>query len=212
MPSLTSLDAVDLRVLRGRLEEDHHIIRAVLDEEQGSIWVITPPEAQETELRTRVLAVLQEFGISTEDAHIEVASTAAAPLRRRVRFAGAKREETRDGRVRIHAELDWMGERYAGDAEGESGALIELRTAAQAALHAVEALTNNELKLRLIGVKQLRAFDTELVVASLVRTEGEVQRFVGSVLATSDPPRAACLAVLNALNRTLGNFLRTTDS
>ena len=209
MPSLTSLDAVDLRVLRGRLEEDHQIVRAVLDEEQGSIWLITPPDAVENEVRTRVRAVLDEFGIEADDAHIEFAQTATAPLRRRVRFAGAKREETRDGRVRIHAELEWKGERFAGDAEGESGALIELRTAGQAALQAVEKLTKGEIKLRLIGVKQLRAFDTELVVASLVRTEGEVQRFVGSVLATSDPPRAACLAVLNALNRTLGNFLRT---
>lgn len=209
MPSLTSLDAVDLRVLRGRLEEDHQIVRAVLDEEQGSIWLITLPDAPEPALRDRVRAVLTEFGIEADDAHIEFAQTTPTPHRRRVRFAGATRQETRDGHVRIHAELEWQGERFAGDAEGESGALIELRTAGHAALQAVEKLTKGEIKLRLIGVKQLRAFDTELVVASLVRTEGDVQRFVGSVLATSDPPRAACLAVLNALNRTLGNFLRT---
>lgn len=209
MPTLSSLDAVDLRVLRGRLEEDDQIERAVLDEEQGSVWIITPPDVHESELRERVLAVLREFDVATDDTTIEFAAMATSPLRRRVRFVGAEREETRDGHVRIHAELEWKGERYRGSAAGDSGALIELRTAGHAALQAVEKLTNDELKLRLIGVKQLRAFDTELVVASLVRTEGEMQRFVGSVLATSDPPRAACLAVLNALNRTLGNFLRT---
>ena len=208
MPSLASLDAVDLRVLRGRLEEDDQIERAVLDEEQGAVWIITTADVRAAELRDRVVAILGEFGVSN-DVHLEFASTDSSPYRRRVRFVGCSRNVTRDGHVRIDAELDWQGERFRGSAEGESGALIELRTAAQAALEAVQQLTGDSLKLRLIGVKQLRAFDTELVVASLVRTEGEMQRFVGSVLATSDPPRAACLAVLNGLNRTLGNLLRT---
>lgn len=209
MPTLASLDAVDLRVLRGRLEEDEQIERAVLDEEQGSVWIITPPDVHESEVRDRVVAILAEFDVADADVHIDFASMNTAPLRRRVRFVGAERREQKDGHVRIEAELDWQGQKYRGTAEGESGALIELRTAGQAALDAVQKLTNDALKLRLIGVKQLRAFDTELVVASLVRTEGEMQRYVGSVLATSDPARAACLAVLNALNRTLGNFLRT---
>jgi hypothetical protein len=209
MPSLASLDAVDLRVLRGRLEEDDQIERAVLDEEQGSVWIITPPDVHEAEVRTRVTAILAEFDVAADDVQLDFASMNATPLRRRVRFIGAERREQKDGHVRIEAELEWQGQKYRGGAEGESGALIELRTAAQAALQAVEKLTNDELKVRLIGVKQLRAFDTELVVASLVRTEGELQRYVGTVLATSDPARASCLAVLNALNRTLGNFLRT---
>lgn len=209
MPSLSTLDAVDLRVLRGRLEEDHHVERAVLDDEQGSVWLVTPPDVHEAELRTRVQRVFAEFGFGPEDVVVEVAALASTPLRRRVRFAGTERQETRDGHVRITAHLEWQGERFSGSAAGDSGTLIELRTAAQAALAAVEELTRNGLQVRLIGVKQLRAFDTELVVASLVRTEGEMQRYVGSVLATADPERAACLAVLNALNRALGNFLRT---
>lgn len=209
MPSLSTLDAVDLRVLRGRLEEDHQIERAVLDEEQGSVWIITPPDVHEVELRARVGRVLSEFGVEADGIVIEIAALASTPLRRRVRFAGTEREESRDGRVRITAHLEWQGERFSGSATGDSGTLIELRTAAQAALGAVEDLTKAGLQVRLIGVKQLRAFDTELVVASLVRTEGEMQRYVGSVLATADPERAACLAVLNALNRALGNFLRT---
>lgn len=209
MPSLASLDAVDLRVLRGRLEEDDQIERAVLDEEQGAVWIITTADVRAGEVRSRVHAILREFEITPEEVHLEFASTDASPYRRRVRFVGCERKVLKDGHVRIEAELDWQGEKFRGSAEGESGALIELRTAAQAALEAVKLLTKDELKLRLIGVKQLRAFDTELVVASLVRTDGEMQRFVGSVLATSDPPRAACLAVLNGLNRTLGNLLGT---
>lgn len=209
MPSLSTLDAVDLRVLRGRLEEDERVERAVLDEEQGSVWIITPPDTDDAPLRTRVAEILAEFQVHAEEVQIELATMATAPARRRVRFSEATRDTSRDGHVRVTAVLEWQGERYTGTAEGESGALIELRTAAQAALEAVGAITEDALKLRLIGVKQLRAFDTELVVASLVRTEGEMQRYVGTVLATADPARAACLAVLNALNRVLGNFLRT---
>ena len=209
MPTLASLDAVDLRVLRGRLEEDEQIERAVLDEEQGSVWIIMPADAIEADVRPRVHAVLGEFDIPLESVTLEFAAMAPAPLRRRVRFIGSERKELKDGHVRIDAELEWQGERYRGSAEGESGALIELRTAGQAALKAVEQLSKEDLKLRLIGVKQIRAFDTELVVASLVRSEGEMQRYVGSVLATSEPARAACLAVLSALNRMMGNFLGT---
>ena len=209
MPSLASLDAVDLRVLRGRLEEDDQIERAVLDEEQGTVWIITTADVRAAEVRSRVVAILREFEVTSGDVHLEFASTDASPYRRRVRFVGCERKVLKDGRVRIEAELDWQGEKFNGSAEGESGTLIELRTAAQAALEAVQQLTKDTLRLRLIGVKQLRAFDTELVVASLVRTDGEMQRFVGSVLATTDPPRAACLAVLNGLNRTLGNLLGT---
>lgn len=206
---LSSLDAVGQRVLRSRLEEDPQIERVVLDEEQSSIWIITPPDVPEPPLRERVVGVLAEFDIAADETVIDFAAMGTGPARRRVRFIGAERKETRDGHVRIDAELEWQGERFQGSAEGDSGALVELRTAAQAALKAVEALTREEMKLRLIGVKQFRAFDTELVVASLVRTNAEMQRYVGSVLATADPTRAACLAVLNALNRALGNFLRT---
>ena len=206
---ISSLDSVGQRVLRSRLEEDPEIERVVLDEEQSSVWIITPPDVHEPPLRERVLAVLAEFSIAQQDAIIEFAAMGSGPSRRRVRFINCERDETRDGHVRVNAELEWQGERFKGSAEGDSGALVELRTAAQAALRAVEALTKEEMKLRLIGVKQFRAFDTELVVASLLRPDADMQRYVGSVLATSEPTRAACLAVLNALNRALGNFLRT---
>ena len=154
MPSLSALDAVDLRVLRGRLEEHEHVERAVLDEEEGSIWIITPPDLNDGEIRNRVHGILSEFGITPTDVTVEFATISSPGLRPRVRFAGADRTANRDGVVRITAHLDWQGERFSGSAEGESGALIELRTAGQATLKAVEALTKDEIKLRLIGVKQ----------------------------------------------------------
>jgi len=212
MTSLSALDAVDLRVLRGRLEEPAAVERAVLDEETGVIWLITRPGTDENETRDRARTVLGEFGLQTASVQLEIAQMVESAMRKRVRFIEARRLESDDGaHVKVEVELDWRGKRFVGASEGDRGSLIELRTAAQAAVEAVRQITPVDPGLRLIGVKQLRAFDTELIVASLFRSEGSIQRYVGSVLATTDPARGAALAVLNALNRMLGNLLRTED-
>ena len=93
-------------------------------------------------------------------------------------------------------------------ANGEKGEHIELRTAAQAALIAVEKATDQPLNLRLVGVKHVRAFDGELVVVSIYGGPGK-KTLLGVVLAGSDPFRATAVAVLMALNRLLGNYLVT---
>jgi hypothetical protein len=68
-------------------------------------------------------------------------------------------------------------------------------------------MTGQTLSVRLVGVKQVRAFDAELTVVSLYRVGAPAQKLLGSVLTGTDPHRAAAIAVLNALNRTLGNLL-----
>jgi hypothetical protein len=45
------------------------------------------------------------------------------------------------------------------------------------------------------------------MVASLYRSGPPRQHLVGAVVVGDDPHRAACIAVLNALNRILGNYL-----
>lgn len=210
MASLSALDSVDQRVLRGRLEEHGCVERAVIDDETGAIWLIMTGAFDEDEAHDRAIEILAEFGIPAEAVGIEIATAAPSGWRRRVRFESARREELDTGRVRVTVQLEWQNKRFTGTAEGEKGSLIELRTAAQAAVEAIHELTRSQkVELRLIGVKQLRAFDTELVVASLLRSDEGMRRYVGSVLATAEPGRGACLAVLNATNRMLGNVLRT---
>lgn len=209
MGSLSTLDAVDLRVLRGRLEEDEGVERAVLDEETGAVWLILTASAADVLARDRAVSTLSEFGIQPDNVSIETAALGHEGRRRRVRFVDAARQELDSGQVQVTVSLEWRDERFQGVSSGEKGPLIELRTAAQAAVDAIDALTEGAIDVRLIGVKQLRAFDTELIVASLVRSRAELQRYVGSVLATTDPARGASLAVLNALNRALGNILDT---
>jgi hypothetical protein len=127
--------------------------------------------------------------------------------RQRVRFVHLKRSVCADQQIACEVRLEWAGCEYSGAATGAKGDALELRTAASAALLAVLHLVPAELGIRLAGVKQVRAFDVDMVVISLYSPNREPHNLVGAVIAGSDPPRAAAMAVLSALNRLLGNYL-----
>ena len=111
------------------------------------------------------------------------------------------------GNVRMRVTLEWNGETKLGEATGESGELVEERTAAAASLNALEAVVGESLGIKLVGVKHVRAFDEELMVVALYRPGPPAQRLVGSVRIDKDPGRAAAVAVLDGLNRILGTHL-----
>jgi hypothetical protein len=131
---------------------------------------------------------------------------ASSLQRERVRFDSIERTEERDNQIGVTVALEWAGQTFRGAARGERGDTIEIRTAAAATVDALEKAVGAPLGIRLIGVKQVRAFDAELIVVSLNREE-QRQKLVGIVVIGEDPRRAAALAVLNALNRSLGNRL-----
>jgi hypothetical protein len=86
----------------------------------------------------------------------------------------------------------------------------DLRVAAEAALHALENFAGGALAFELAGIKALRAFDANIVIVAVGLRKGEgPTRLLGSYLAEQDPVRAAVVAVLNATNRILGNFIST---
>jgi hypothetical protein len=127
--------------------------------------------------------------------------------RQRVRFMELQRTIQRDQQIAYTVTLEWAGTEYTGSAVGEKGDVVELRTSASAALTAIAALVPHDVKVRFAGVKQVRAFDAELVVVSLYRPDDQPHNLVGAVVAGEDPRRAAATAVLSALNRLLGNYL-----
>jgi hypothetical protein len=130
---------------------------------------------------------------------------------KRVRLMSVVRTPERDGRVRVRVELEWKGESYSGESIDESGYVIELRTSAMAALDAVTK-TAQELRARVVGAKEVRAFDHTLIVVAVATDSGPGgNSLVGSVLRGSDPARAAAMALLQSLNRVLGNYLRVSD-
>lgn len=129
----------------------------------------------------------------------------------RLRFEEFAFQRLPNGRCRAKVVLTWAdGRRFEGEADGVTSQAGELRCCAAAAVQALERAVQPALAFELLGVKSVRAFDSMVVIVSMsARATGEATRLVGSSLSEGDPPRGAALAVLNATNRLLGNYLAT---
>lgn len=143
---------------------------------------------------------------------VAAASGAAAPPRReRLRFTHFAFERTPNGQCSATVELEWVdGMKVRGTAKGQSSPLGDYRIAAEATILALEEFTRGAIRFELIGVRALRAFDTNVVIAALwVHRGNEPERLLGSHMAESDPLRSSVISVLSATNRILGNFIAT---
>jgi hypothetical protein len=198
------MDASTAQVLRAKLEALDGIERVVVDEATSTVLVHCSPDSNANSLAANIDAAIAAAGLEAGSVNLKLLTDLAA--RRRVKFGSIERI-VEHGDVRVRVTLEWDGVYHQGEAVNEGGDLIELRTAAAAALNALENLLGESLHIKLVGVKQVKAFDAELMVVALYRTGDAPQRLVGSVSAAGDPRRAAAVAVLNALNRILGNYL-----
>lgn len=141
-------------------------------------------------------------------------SPSPAPGRERLRFADFQAERFSDGRCRARLILETPeGEELVGEATGIGTLESQLRCGAQAAIDAIARVTGERMRLELTGAKAIRAFDGIVVITAL-RAEGEKEcaRLLGVYSTTEEERiRGAALAVLNATNRILGNFIATTN-
>lgn len=208
MASVSALDASTAQVLRSKLDTLDGIERAIVDETTGTIVIHCSHDTNATAIGKAVESAVAASGVDLTSTKIELLTDLAA--RKRVKFSTIHRIVERT-RVRIRVVLEWNGETFVGEELGENGDMVELRTAAAAALHALEKVLGEDLHIKLAGVKQVKAFDAELMVVALYRSGDSPQRLVGSVSASGDPRRAAAVAVLNALNRILGNYLSVRE-
>lgn len=137
--------------------------------------------------------------------------TAAAGKRERLRFSDFAFTRSQAGQCAAEVELEWApGTKYRGRAEGQSSTMGDLRIAAEAAIKALVSFSDGELDFELIGVKTVRAFDSNLIIVSvLLKDPVSPARLLGAYLADGEMTRGAALAVLNATNRILGNFIST---
>jgi hypothetical protein len=134
----------------------------------------------------------------------------AAPNRsERLRFGSFTFTRSPAGRCIVQVELEYSGKRFVGKAEGQSSPIGDLRLGAEAAMQAVESFAQGALGLELMGVKLVRAFDANVVIVSCTQRSARGTRLVGCYLADRDAVRGSALAVLNATNRVLGNYLAT---
>jgi hypothetical protein len=135
---------------------------------------------------------------------------AARATDERLRFHEFGFQRLADGRCRAKVVLTWSdGRRFEGSSDGVSSQTGELRCCAVAAVHALEQAVQPRLTFELLGVKAVRAFDSTVIIVSLSARSEQTIRLVGSCLTETDPQRGAALAVLNATNRLLGNYLAT---
>ena len=148
----------------------------------------------------------------TEQRPSDVAAAAwpIATRRERLKFADFSFTRTPSGQCSSEVSLEWDGVMYVGRAMGQSSSLGDFRVAADATLRALEDFAKDAMQFELLGVKHVRAFDSNLIIVSIaVRREEELVRLVGCYLAETDTRRGAAMAVLNATNRILGNYMTT---
>ena len=138
----------------------------------------------------------------------------ATPLtsrRERLRFADFRFSRTPAGQCTAEVHLEWIdGERYVGRSTGQSSELADLRIVGEATLRALEEFSGGSLHFDIFGVKLIRAFDSNLIIVAVTVKGGDgPRRLLGCQLAERDSHNAAVIAVLNATNRLLGNFIAT---
>lgn len=204
------IDADDRSKLESQVLELDGVLHASLDPRAGQLWVVRDPSYEQGPLEIVLRNRLAALGHDPADLEIRLSLPVASGPRRRVRFEFVERVEDH-GRVTVKVGLQWDDAVHTGSAAGEEGSAIELKTTARATVNALERLTDQDLQLRIIGVKPIHAFDSDLMVASLIRAGIGHQRLVGAVVVSGGTLEAAALAVLSALNRTLGNTLHAPD-
>ncbi|HEX5727133.1 MAG TPA: hypothetical protein VFX98_16770 [Longimicrobiaceae bacterium] len=210
MTTTATLDAETRERLRSELEDIDGVQRALIEGPPWEVYLVCDRVEQvPTELFVR--SILTRHGIPASDAEVRVCHLPAPEPRRRVRFLSARLEVPRSGRAHAEVELEWGGQTYHGELEGESGAALELRLSALATIRTLEGILQERLRFHLVGIKNVRAFDADVIVALVRVEEEEGKHLIGASLVTEDPHRAAALAVLNATNRVLGNYLSNTD-
>ena len=126
----------------------------------------------------------------------------------RIRFEDFELQQLPDKRCSARVVLAWhSGDEHVGTAEGEDSLQGQLRSAAEATAHALEAAANGRVGLTVLTVKALETFETVLVIVSLSGSvDHRSERLVGSCLIKESAARGAALAVLSATNRLLGIY------
>jgi hypothetical protein len=189
--------------LRSDLQQISGVDDVALDEELRRVWLLLRSDADPERAAEAARAL-----ISDADYTVLTAFRPDQRDRQRVRLVELRRVAGPGKSVGFSVTLEWEGRECVGEAMGETGQQpVELRTVAAATLHAIECIIPADLKVKLSGVKQVRAFDADLVVVSMYRPDASPHNVVGAVVTGDDPVRATAAAVLSGLNRHLGNYL-----
>jgi hypothetical protein len=129
----------------------------------------------------------------------------------RIRFTGLTRTIT-DDHIDISVTLEKSGIEAIGCLAAVRGGGPPHRTIAEAALHALMELVDEQFTLTLGGVGEASIAGTDAVVAVVELVDGRtVRRYVGCVRIGHDAEEAVVLAVLDAVNRPFGRWKTRTE-
>jgi hypothetical protein len=187
------------------------VLQALAGSDGDSVFLLCDSEEQEAPLLMRAREALRSAGHDAAGASLQIAYLAPPQPARRARFVGLEISRPAPGETAAEVTLEWEGQLYVGQAEGEASAPGEMRTCGNATLRALEEVISGSARFTLLGIKATRIFDTDLVAVLLTPEDARDQGLIGASLVTDEVHRAAALAVLNATNRYLGNFLNTPD-
>jgi hypothetical protein len=207
MPRIES-QTMSYEQLRSELEALPGVQRAVVDGDTGAIVVVSEAQSRSI-VEPLVRAVLKREGLPQESAELFYTTGGKPAPQRRVRFQKVLVERPQPNFSVADVVLEWQDEQFDGRSEGEGGGALELRVCAQATIEALHMILRGEVTFQLVGVKAVRIFDNDLIAVLLHCPQAADRRLVGLSLVVDDPDRSASLAVLNATNRLLGNFLAT---
>lgn len=137
----------------------------------------------------------------------------------RLRLEACVLEQFAGARSRVTARFvggELAGERpgivVSATQEGTSCPGGDLRLAALATFDALTQATQGAATFDLIGVKPVRAFDaTVLMVAALVRIDGESTRVIGAAVDEGDAVMATARAALHGVNRLVAPRIGIND-
>lgn len=118
-------------------------------------------------------------------------------------------ETERSNQVRHRVEVEWLGDRYIGEASAADLPRPKLEAVANATLRAVQKALQEKLpegrrsvNLSLDGVKVVEAFDRKFVLVAVHALSGrDVARLAGTTVTDESTDRAAILATLQATDR-----------
>ncbi|MFN2433507.1 MAG: hypothetical protein ABR599_11965 [Gemmatimonadota bacterium] len=133
----------------------------------------------------------------------------AAARERRLRLAEVVRRQRDEFTCLAEVVLETPdGSRSSGSAELPFNEQNYLRVVAQATLLAL-ANVLGEHRLRLVGLRWLRIFDTRVVAVQVAFQEHEAHErlLLGIAVASDDSAAGAARAVLHATNRLIGNIV-----
>ncbi len=151
------------------------------------------------------MAVPESTTISAFDSGL---SAASEPVRLRLVSCRLDRTAGAQSRVSVEFALPFGDETIVFRQQGPTCIGGDLRLAALATLDAVAQVAQGSLALELVGVKPVRAFDTNLmVVALLAHGDGRTRRIVGTAIAEDDALAGVARATLHAVNRLLAPHL-----